>query len=181
MSKVSIRTKMSIQIELQVEYDKLAGQSVIMKANISDHNFISVRDVYESMSSGDLTKLDFDTREILKEEFLEKCLPFAGKHYSEFPMEEIRSIPMHANVWENVYRSATGVYCMIPTGALVHLMSGLCVFIEPVLSRVPTAYVWDMVRGSEEKQKVRKIINELNNPDLEESEGAIRLRWPKFG
>ena len=176
-----IKTKLVVNVDVEVGYDMLAGQAYITHARMSDKNFISVRDVYESMSSGDLSKLDLLAMDSLREDFVAKCEPYAGKHYAEFPAEEIRSVPMHAAAWERTLRSVTGVYCMVPAAAVVKALSGICILLEPVLSRVPTAYVWDLHRGSEEKQKIRKCLSEINQPEIEEcSDGSIRLRWAKF-
>lgn len=182
-SKTTIKVVLAVNVDVEVEFDNLTGQAAIVSSAVSDKNIVTPRTLYAAMKSGDYSNLDALAKEKISQQFIERCTPYSGKHYSEFPDEAIRSVPVPAPTWERVMRSIMGTYCTIPISMITKQLGGMKLYFEPVMSKVPTVYVWNADINVNEFEKAVAQKAAINNPEMyvNSDEGSLCLRWKAFG
>jgi hypothetical protein len=175
----TIRATIEVNVDVEFEFDNRFGQAVIVSSRVSPNNDVSPRKLQAAMRPGDFSELDKVAKSSIQRDFLDKCQAYQKKHYTEFPDKAIRSAPFPAPTWESLIRTAQGMYCMIPVSMVTSALKGLSILFEPVMSRVPTVYIWNADINVNEFDQIAEKKELMNNPQMHinTDEGCLCLQW----
>lgn len=175
-----LKLKVEVELELDFDFNPLFNEVNILNARILAEE-ISPRKVYASMTSGAYHYLDSMVKGELQMKFRELEKSFATSPASDFPTEEFRSVPTRIDHWANIMRSIKN--CGIPVRLASEAANILGAHIEPVLCRVPTAYLWPQDPSMPfDMTEVKAKMNTAKAVDIEpQPDGSVKVTWKQQG
>lgn len=177
--KVRIQTKLFVEVDLEIQYDKMHGEAVVVGGEISPTFSVRPRAIYENLSQGDFQKLDRRAKDAVLHEALVEWRKYASGDPSGYPEEGIRTIPLPPQKWAETVQKESGLHVRIHTHGVLQALDSLDLLVEPALEREPSLYLWEVNPGSGEldraekrfKTQLRKAMT-TRMPD-----GSMRAHW----
>lgn len=179
--KVRARVKIPVDIDLEVHLDALNGEAVIVGGEISPTFSVRPRAIYENMSSGDFQRLDREAKGRVLDEALAAWRRYTNTDPSGYPEEGIRTLPLPLSRWAEIVAKESGLHVRIHIHGVVQYLKNFEVLAEPALEREPSLYLWEIVPGSGELDKVEKHAATHMQQAMTQRmpDGSMRVYWKR--
>lgn len=167
--------QISIQVDIEVEYDNHAREANIVSASIPAGTVLSARSIHESLSRGDYKSIDKDARQNIIQNFIASCAGIEREKAEGYT----RSVPCNPKEWRDIMSK---VHRHLPiTSGMEAIADRLQVLIEPVFGKKLTMYLWPISPTDllvERAADFEKQLPSLNNPEMSfTDDNTVLIQW----
>ena len=180
-AKVKLKLTIPVVVEIETDWDRRARQAVVVGGEATQEIPITARLIYEHINPKEFHGLDSRTWDALDAQFRETVEPYREKP-DGLPPGEVRGVAASPKYWADTMKWLYGSYLRMPVPLVLEVLKKLekDVVLEPVLSTVPTVYIWNVNPANDVLDKIAARAEFMKSPQtIRMEDGSLQLRWTR--